>query len=100
MSSSNSERCDGPCLVAPHPNFYHRASTQLLNRQLAASGAHKPLSLPTGNVPGLNDGTIFPPSHFTAAPTLSLLSRAALERDRLTGPIRCAAWVDIGVVQI
>ena len=77
-------------MVPPHPDYYRRASQHVLNRQLAASGDHPPLSLPTGNVAGLNDGTIFPPSHrdFVAAPTLSRLSRVALERDRLTGPIR------------
>ncbi len=47
-----------------------------------------PLSAPTGTKFGLNDGTIFPESRFHGIVSKHAMSRAALERTPLRGPIK------------
>ena len=42
----------------------------------------------TGHMPGLNDGMIFPQSHFSKSVSTSAISRAALERKPLRGAIK------------
>jgi hypothetical protein len=90
--------CDnaGPCPVPPHPDILASiiAERKQLQHELGSSTASSsdsssvPLSAPTGTVLGLNDGTIFPKSHYDTAPSESEMSRAALERAPLRGVIR------------
>ena len=89
----------GPCPVPPHPDLLARLGTQGIQQQqnensmrASALGTQPRLSstfsAPTGTVPGLNDGKIFPKSHFGAAPSESRVLKAALERAPLRGTIR------------
>jgi immune inhibitor A len=81
---------DGPCRVPPHPNLLaqfraegiHGTNESTFQSRIMGFGA------PTGTIPGLNDGAIFPESHFTTAPSKSQMARAALERAPLRGVIR------------
>jgi immune inhibitor A len=83
--------------VSPHPDLLSRLAAEgqgstttpsLLSVQPRLSR----LSAATGTALGLNDGVIFPESHFAETPsTTSLatrLSRAALERAPLRGAVR------------
>ena len=42
----------------------------------------------TGHIPGLNDGMIFPQSHFPKSVSTNAISRAALDRAPLRGSIK------------
>lgn len=81
---------DGPCRVPPHPDLLaqlradgiHGTNESTFQSRIMGFGA------PTGKIPGLNDGTIFPESHFATAPSKSQMARAALEKAPLRGVIR------------
>ena len=92
-------RCDGEglCPVSPHPDLLSRLAAEgqgstttpsLLSVQPRSSR----LSSPAGTALGLNDGVIFPESHFADTPSTTPLttrmSRAALERAPLRGAVR------------
>lgn len=76
--------------MPPHPNLFARLPDQRLLLQQNPREDSPPLSRPTGTVLGLNDGTIFPTSHFPVVPSMSRMSRMALERAPLRGAIRSA----------
>ncbi len=80
----NPETCSGPCFVPPHPDLLARTKAQAL-RSKENSG--KPL-LHQGRIPGMNDGTIFPKSHYEHPTSVMGMSAAALDRTPLRGVIR------------
>ncbi|KAJ5896936.1 uncharacterized protein N7473_006335 [Penicillium subrubescens] len=88
--------CDDtrPCLVPPHPDLLARLRYEpnaLSAPSIATQGPGRPsFSARTGTRTGLNDGCIFPESHFETVVSASRLSRAALERTPLRGTIRAA----------
>jgi hypothetical protein len=67
-------------------------SQRLLDDGVPAPAQSQRLSAPTGSILGLNDGTIFPESHFVGDVSMRSLSHrmssAALERAPLRGAIR------------
>jgi len=84
---------EGVCAVPPHPDLLARQKHAFLKVQgtkdeAAFRKAFKPMDV-TGNIPGQNDGTIFPPSHYKGAkPSITAMSRAALERTPLRGTLK------------
>ncbi|KAI1504521.1 immune inhibitor A peptidase M6-domain-containing protein [Biscogniauxia marginata] len=88
-------RCiEGQCAVSPHPDLLARQHAALRNVQGTAEEAAVRehinsliLGDRTGRIPGLNDGTIFPKSHFDENASISSMSRAALERAPLRGAV-------------
>ena len=90
MCLGSNDHLDGPCLVPPHPKLSAHLADDRLKGQHEQALAQVVLSGPTGTLHGLNDGTIFPKSQFQQIPVPSLtrMSRAALERTPLRGPIR------------
>ncbi|KAK9481983.1 immune inhibitor A peptidase M6-domain-containing protein [Lipomyces starkeyi] len=94
MSSNLHCNDERPCLVPPHPDLCARLQQHpnFVTPPAMATHAHGHPSLSgrTGTRLGLNDGTIFPESHFETAVSSSRISRAALERTPLRGTIRVA----------
>lgn len=99
MSAGHHCNDAGPCPVPPHPDLLARLGAQRLQQQQNPDQQRAPahstqqrlsstLSAPTGTIPGLNDGKIFPESHFGPAPSMSRVLKAALERAPLRGTIR------------
>lgn len=94
MTGRHTYMCEGLCAIPPHPDLQARLAAEALRVQSNPDAVPDPSldllhgSLPTGKIPGLNDGAIFPESHFDKAPSPSALSRAALERAPLSGAIR------------
>lgn len=90
MKSAYSER---PCFCPPHPDVLARFRAEFLKVQGTPEEAsfmskNRIFDAHTGRIPGMNDGTIYPPTHYETPPTLSKLSRGALERTPLRGSIR------------
>jgi immune inhibitor A len=91
---TSGHRCDdsGPCLVPPHPDLLARLRydpNALSVPSITTQFPGRPsFSARTGTRTGMNDGCIFPESHFEAVVSASRLSRAALERTPLRGTIR------------
>ncbi|KAK3217228.1 hypothetical protein GRF29_1g2317844 [Pseudopithomyces chartarum] len=86
---------EAPCFVSPHPNLLRKLKAQAsqFNVQLAGNAPKvQPLEshFSRPKVPGLNDGTIFAPAHFKKPTSAMAMSKAALERAPLRGPIRVA----------
>jgi immune inhibitor A len=105
-----------PCFVSPHPDALARARLQVLRSQRSSrssSGSSNRSSIATAStansvstdtndalekakrflaterqMPGLNDGTIFPASHFDESVSLMAMGNAALERTPLRSVIR------------
>ena len=81
---------DRPCCAPPHPDILarfradaiHGANESTFQPRITGFGAS------TGKIPGLNDGAIFPESHFASTPSKSQMARAALERVPLRGVVR------------
>jgi hypothetical protein len=101
MMASHKCRDEAPCRVPPHPDLQARLLEQkrLVQQDPAAplsiSLTHDgevPLGGPTGHVVGLNDGMIFPESHFETHVSRSVLVNAALERTPLRGTIRLVIY--------
>ena len=91
----DSQRYDTPCAAPPHPNLLARMQTDLLKVQGTADEqnfrklTHSIVAQDrTGHMPGLNDGMIFPQSHFPKFVSTSAMSRAASDRAPLRGPIK------------
>lgn len=91
-----------PCPVPPHPRLLARLLAESSQDQQALSAAPHlshthdgslPLSIPTGYVVGLNDGTIFPKSHFEAPLPERVMANAALERAPLRGVVRSVVYI-------
>jgi immune inhibitor A len=84
--------CDTPCFVSPHPNVLAKAKLQALRFQGNADvgDIKKAKSFLTAErrIPGLNDGTIFPKSHFEQPVSVMAMSTAALDRTPLRSTIR------------
>jgi immune inhibitor A len=101
-----------PCFVSPHPDALAKARLQVLRSQ-RSSGRSNRSSIATAStansvnadtndalekarrflaterqMPGLNDGTIFPKSHFEESVSLMAMGNAALERTPLRSVIR------------
>ncbi|KAL7949234.1 M6 metalloprotease [Trichoderma barbatum] len=80
-------RChEGLCAVSIYPDLFARhrvaaANTSHTSNQKVLSAL--PMRHGTGIFPGLNDGTIFPKSHFDKSVSASTMSRAALDREPL-----------------
>jgi immune inhibitor A len=83
---------DMPCPVPPHPELLARIKTEALRAQGSSDtkASRKSSSIIHGEkgVPGMNDGTIFPKSHYTQPTSIMAMSNAALERKPLRGNIR------------
>jgi immune inhibitor A len=107
-----------PCFVSPHPDALARARLQVLRSQrssrsssgsssssrssIATASTANSVSADTNDalekakrflaterqMPGLNDGTIFPASHFDESVSLMAMGNAALERTPLRSVIR------------
>lgn len=92
MCLSPTGHTNGPCLVPPHPDVLASIAEHRLTGPREPVAGQTPLSGPTGTLHGLNDGTIFPKSHYqrVPVPSLSRISRAALERAPLSGLLRYA----------
>jgi immune inhibitor A len=75
----------GPCPIPPHPDLQARLFAQTV---ASTHDGSIPLSSPTGHVLGLNDGVLYPESHFETPVTESVMANAALERAPLRGAIR------------
>lgn len=92
---------DGPCRISPHPDLLARLGSESFHTQGISNGTARtaPISFgaPTGTVPGLNDGTIFPESRFEGAPSPTQLSRAAVEKAPLRGAIRFVNVFNCGI---
>jgi immune inhibitor A len=87
--------CNGPCFVAPHPNLLARRKVEFAKVKGTAKEADfnkqqfvLTKGQRTGIIPGLNDGIIFPKSHFGNGVPLAAMRRAALERAPLRGAIK------------
>jgi immune inhibitor A len=84
--------CDTPCFVSPHPNVLAKAKLQVLKSQHNnnTGGIEKAKKFLTAErkMPGLNDGTIFPKSHFGDSASIMAMSTAALDRAPLRSTIR------------
>ncbi|KAF2744498.1 M6 metalloprotease [Sporormia fimetaria CBS 119925] len=85
----------GPCPAPPHPDLVARTQHEILQAQgtpkEATLKAKARLRATLGRrIPGMNDGTIFPPSHYKKPTSIMAMSRAALERAPLRGAIRVA----------
>ena len=92
---------EDPCRVPPHPDLQARLLEQKRLRQQDASAPLSislthydsvPLSGPTGHVFGLNDGVIFPESHWETPVMQTVMVNAALERAPLRGTIRLVIY--------
>jgi hypothetical protein len=97
MCLSPTDHTNRPCLVPPHPKVLARIAEGRLTDPRERVSGQTALSGPTGTLHGLNDGTIFPKSHYqrVPVPSLSRISRAALERAPLRGVIRYAKDSDL-----
>jgi hypothetical protein len=86
--------CDQPCFVCPHPDLLAKVNNQALHVQGAANvqAAKQAINFVGAkrNLPGLNDGTIFPKSHYSRPTSIMEMSTAALARESLRGTIR---WI-------
>jgi len=89
------KHCDGPCFAPPHPDLLRRTRQEILkaqgtpNESVLKAKAQRLLQADR-RIPGMNDGTIFPPSHFKEKASIMEMSRAALERAPLRGPLKAA----------
>ena len=85
---------DAPCFVPPHPDLLARTRAAALNVQGAANEGsfkktfHGLLKGGERRLPGMNDGTIFPKSHFEKPTSIMAMSNAALERTPLSGALK------------
>lgn len=86
---------DTPCFVSPHPDVLAQYQNEVLKVQgKADEGSVKAnlraLTFSDRGIPGLNDGTIFPKSHYDKPVPIMAMSQAALERTPLSGAIKIA----------
>ena len=95
-------RADGACPVAPHPNLLAKLKAEKAKVKGTAEESsfrrkqHVLGQGPrTGAIIGLNDGLIFPRSHFDKKTSLNTMRRAALDRTPLRGIIKWASSIDI-----
>jgi immune inhibitor A len=86
------QHCNKPCSVPPHPELLTRTKTRLLQHTgLKDAAFNKEISTilrGESRVPGMNDGSIFPQSHYAQPTSIMAMSNAALERRPLRGVIR------------
>jgi immune inhibitor A len=84
--------CNAPCFVPPHPELLARTKVGILNAEnpAEAKADKKASSVLHGEkgVPGMNDGTIFPRSHYAEPTSIMEMSNAALKRNPLRGTVR------------
>lgn len=86
--------CNGqfevPCFVSPHPALLSRTKlAEAQGRVCAATQARiKTAFPPQSGFLGLNDGAIFPKSHFAPDASIKKVAAAALERKPLRNAIR------------
>jgi immune inhibitor A len=85
---------DTPCFVPPHPDLLARIKTSALRVQGGANHGNVDLKATVHGLggerrfPGMNDGTIFPKSHFEKPTSIMAMSNAALERTPLKGALK------------
>lgn len=81
---------ESPCFVPPHPALLAR--TRLLRSQGLAKAENLDrtnIALPgPSDMLGLDDGTIFPRSHFSPATSIKKITAAARERTPLRNAIK------------
>lgn len=84
--------CNAPCFVPPHPGLLARTKVGILNASNPAEARadKKASSVLQGEkgVPGMNDGTIFPRSHYTEPTSIMAMSNEGLIRNPLRGTVR------------
>jgi immune inhibitor A len=82
------------CSVPPHPRLLARTKISRLTTEGVANteAGRKATKILAGEkgVPGMNDGTIFPRSHYNPPKSIMAMSNVALERKPLCGIIRYA----------
>lgn len=86
---------DIPCYIPPHPDLLARTRTAALKVQGSVNIGGNVKAIVHGlggerRFPGMNDGTIFPKSHFEKPTSIMAMSNAALERTPLSGAINVA----------
>jgi len=85
---------DTPCFVPPHPNLLARTRALALKSQGGANQGNVDVKTILSDLggerrfPGMNDGTIFPMSHFKKPTSIMQMSNAALERTPLQGALK------------
>jgi len=84
---------DTPCFVPPHPDLLARTKNAALKVQgnVNTGGNIKTTMHGLGGerrFPGMNDGTIFPKTHFKKPTSIMAMSNAALERTPLSGALK------------
>src|ERR1700712_1893505 len=104
MQGRHASKCEGLCAIPPHPDLQARLAAETLRVQSNPDAVPDPSlnhlhgGIRSGKTPGLNDGTLFPESHFDEVPSPSALSRVALERTPLSGTIRYVVEFDFYAV--
>jgi immune inhibitor A len=77
-----------PCFVAPHPNLQNRIRSAVSAVRTSADRTIAPMiGIRRPTKPGLDDGTIFPPSAFPLGTSMRAIRSAAAERAPLRGNI-------------
>jgi len=86
---------DYHCCAPPHPDVLAQLQTELLkvqgtDQEAASRAEFQDVAVGdrTGVIPGLNDGLIFPKSHFKSSDSVSTMIRAASARAPLRGALR------------
>lgn len=82
-----------PCFVPPHPDLLASLRNDAFKVQgFKGEGIFKnkarTLIGQERRLPGMNDGTIFPKSHFDRPTSIMAMSKSALERAPLSGSIK------------
>ncbi|PSN68098.1 M6 metalloprotease [Corynespora cassiicola Philippines] len=84
--------CNGPCFVPPHPDLLAKKKATTLKVQGGANAqplGAQPQTIPgEKRLPGMNDGTIFPQSHYREPTSIMKMGNAALERTPLRNDIK------------
>lgn len=93
---------DVPCFVPPHPDLFARSKVEILQAQREVDDAEPSVASKIlhgeRRIPGQNDGTIFPKSHYHQPTSIMKMSNAALERTPLRNNIKYALKSEVSFV--
>lgn len=88
------QHCSEPCPVPPHPSLLARTKVAALatNNVSKAEPDKQTSRVLRGEkgIPGMNDGTIFPRSHYEQPTSIMAMSTGASKRKPLRGTLRYA----------
>lgn len=86
------QHCNAPCSVPPHPDLLTRTKVEALTTNNASATEPEKKASRTlrgeKGIPGMNDGTIFPRSHYEQPTSIMAMSNGALKRKPLRGTLR------------